>query len=139
MSDRIVAFVDDARLLADLSASPGTVAVSLDTQATRDLAAKSTCVRSILEYSQSFPSYDELYAHFETVLRERLRPKDSSRQSTFLFDALWDDILLGLTPTHYVESLVREVLRRERPTRVVFAIADRELDALFRRIVEHAS
>lgn len=140
MSERLVAFVDDARLLPDLSASRDVLVISLDSQAASDLAARTGLrVRSIGEYAESFESYDELYAHFRGEVRERFRPKDPQRQSRFLFEVLWDDILLSLTPTLYVETLILAVLQREKPARVVFAISDRALDALFRRIVEQRS
>jgi predicted ATP-grasp superfamily ATP-dependent carboligase len=141
MSERLVAFVDDARLLPDLSGSPDVLVISLDSQATSELAARSGLrVRSISEYSEMhFASYDELYAHFKAALCERLRPKDPLRQSRFLFEVLWDDILLSLIPIHYVETLIQEILHREKPTRVEFAISDRALDALFRTIVQQLS
>jgi hypothetical protein len=72
-------------------------------------------------------------------LHERLRPKDPLTQSRFLFDAFWDGILFHLVDVRYIESLVREVLEREKPTRLAYAIADRQLDALFRRIARHLS
>jgi len=139
MNERLIVFIDDARLLPDRSGSPDTLLISLDSQTTSELAAKPGLrVRSISEYSERrFASYDELYGHFKTDVRERLRPKDSLQQSRFLFEVLWDNILLSLIQTHYVETLIREIFRREKPTRVEFAISDRALDALFRRIVQH--
>lgn len=139
MKERLIVFMDDPRLLPDLSRSPDVLLISLDSQAASELAAgQGHPVRDISEYSEKrFASYDELYDHFKAAMRERLRPKDPLQQSQFLFDVFWDDILLNLTPSHYIETLIQEILRREKPTRVGFAISDGELDALFRRIVQH--
>ena len=139
MSEKLIVFVDDPRLLPDLSRSPDVLLISLDSQAAGELAASHGLpVRDIAEYSEKrFASYDELYDHFKAAIRERLRPKDAWRQSRFLFEVFWDDILLSLTPVHYIETLIQEILRTEKPTRFEFAIADRELAGLFRRIVQH--
>ncbi|HEV8374841.1 MAG TPA: hypothetical protein VGR38_01255 [Candidatus Polarisedimenticolia bacterium] len=141
MSERLVVFMDDARLLPDLSGSPDVLVISLDSQAASELRARQGLrVRDISEYSEKpFANYDELYDHFKSAMRERLEPKDPLQQSRFLFEVFWDDILLTLTPVHYMENLVREIFDREKPTRFEFAISDRELDALLRRIVQHRS
>jgi hypothetical protein len=139
MNERIVVFMDEAGLVPDLSGSPDVLVIALDTQAASELTARQGVrVRDISEYAEPrFASYDELYDHFKSAIRERVEPKDPLHQSRFLFEALWDDILLNLAPIHYIETLVRAILDRERPARVVFAIADRALGALFRRIVQH--
>jgi hypothetical protein len=139
MNERLIVFMDDPRLLPDLSRSPDVLLISLDSQAASELAARQGLpVRDISEYSEKrFASYEELYDHFKAAMRERIRPKDPLQQSQFLFEVFWDDILLNLTPSHYIETLIQEILKREKPTRFGFAISDRELDALFRRIVQH--
>jgi hypothetical protein len=141
MNERLIVFIDDARLLPDLSGSPDVLVISLDSQATSELAARQGLrVRDISEYSEKrFASYDELYGRFETDMRERLRPKDPLQQSRFLFEVFWDDILLHLGQVNYIEALVQEILTREKPAQFEFAISDRELNALFRRTVEHLS
>ena len=139
--DRLVVFMDDATLLPDLSAIQDAVVVSLDAQAASELGTRpALSIRCASEYAEErFPSYDELYDHYEAQLRERLRPKDPLNQSRFLFDAFWDDILLNLVGVCYIEKLIQAVLDREKPTRVEFAISDRELNALFRKIVQRLS
>jgi len=141
MNERLIVFTDDARLLPDLSGSPDVLIISLDSQATSELTARQGLrVRDISEYSeQRFASYDELYGHFEAELHERLRPKDSLQQSRFLFETFWDDILLNLSQVTYIEALIQEIFKSEKPARFEFAISDRELDALFRRTVERLS
>lgn len=141
MNERMVVFMDDAGLLPDLSGRPDILIISLDRQAASELPARpGVQVRDIAEYSERrFATYDELYDDVKAAIRERVEPKDPLQQSRFLFEALWDDILLELTPIHYIETLIREILTRERPARVVFAIADRRLDALFRGLVQHLS
>jgi hypothetical protein len=121
-----------------LSGSKDVLVISLDSQATSELAARHGLrVRDISEYCEKrFPSYDELYGHFETEIRERLRPKDALQQSQFLFEAFWDDLLLKLGQVTYIEALIQEILSREKPAHFELAISDRELDALFRRTVE---
>ena len=141
MNERLIVFTDDARLLPDLSGSPDVLIISLDSQATSELAAtRGLRVRDISEYSEKrFASYDELYGNFEAEMRERLRPKDSLQQSRFLFEVFWDDILLNLVQVTYIEALIQEIFKRENPAHFEFAISDRELDALFRRSVERLS
>ncbi len=141
MNERLIVFIDDARLLPDLSGSRDVLVISLDSQAASELAARQGLrVRDISEYSEKrFADYDELYGHFETEMRERLRPKDPLQHSRFLFEVFWDDILLNLTQVNYIEALIQEILTREKPAHFEFAISDRELDALFRRTVEHLS
>lgn len=138
MGEKLVVFMDDVALLPDLSGCRDVLVVSLDTQAASELdSGPSLRVTSISQYSaRRFASYDELYDHYKAALRERFRPKDPLRQSRFLFEIFWDDILLNLILVHYVESLIEEILERERPTRFDFAISDLELDSLFRLSVE---
>jgi hypothetical protein len=141
MNERLIVFMDDARLLPDLSGRPDVLVISLDSQAASELAATSGLrVKGISEYAEKpFVSYDELYKHFKADLRERLAPKDPLQQSRFLFEVFWDDILLNLIQVHYIESLIRAIFKGEKPARFEFAIADRELDALFRRLVQDLS
>jgi len=141
MNERLIVFTDDARLLSDLSESPDVLIISLDSQATSELTARGGLrIKDISEYAEKrFTSYDELYGHFEAEMRERLRPKDSLQQSRFLFEVFWDDILLNLSQVHYIEALVQEIFKREKPARFEFAISDRELNALFRLTVERLS
>jgi hypothetical protein len=141
MKERLVVFVDDAGLMPDVSAEPDVLCISLDSQAASELRGRQGLrIRGIAEYAERrFASYDELYDHFKAEMRARLAPKDPLRQSRFLFETLWDDILLSLIHVHYVERLIQEIFTREQPTRVAFAISDRQLDGLFRRIVEHLS
>lgn len=141
MTERLLVFMDDAELLPELSESADVLIVSLDRQAASQLSVRpGVRVRDITEYSERcFATYDELYDDVKGAIRERVEPKDSMEQGRLLFEALWDDILLELTPVHYIETLIRETLARETPTRVVFAIADRRLDALFRSLVPRLS
>lgn len=134
-------FTDDAGLLPDLSGGPDVLVVSLDSQAASELAARQDLrVTDIRQYAEArFASYDELYDHYKDAMRERFRPKDPLRQSRFLFEIFWDDILLNLILIHYIEALIAEILEREHPTRFDFAISDRELNALFRLTVERLS
>jgi hypothetical protein len=137
VTERLIVFVDDARLMPHVSGQPDVVVVSLDTQAAHELDGRPGLrVKSISEYApRPFASYDDLYGYFKDEMRERFAPKDPARQSRFLFEVLWDDILLNLIQVHYIERLVEAVRTREQPTRFEFGIANRELDALFRRIV----
>jgi hypothetical protein len=141
MTEKVLIFLDDAELLPELSGSPGALVVSLDREAASQLSRRPGLrVRDIVEYSEThFATYDELYANVKGAIRERVAPKDATEDGRLLFEAFWDDILLQLTPVHYTETLIRAVLAREAPTRVVFAIADPRLDALFRSVVPHLS
>jgi hypothetical protein len=141
MSERLLVFMDDVGLLPELSGGPDILIVSLDRQAASEVPVRpGVRIRDIAEYAERrFASYEELYDDVKAAIRERVEPKDPLLQSRFLFEALWDDILLELTPIHYIETLIREILAREAPARVGFAIADRRLDALFRGLVQHLS
>ena len=141
MNAKLVVFMDDAELLPDLSETQDVVIISLDSQAASEIAARPGIrIKDFKEFAETrFASYDELYDFFRADLRESLRPKDSTRQSQFLFEAFWDDILLNVTPLHYIEVLIRQVLIAEQPARFEFAISDRQMDSLFRSIVKQIS
>lgn len=141
MTEKVLIFLDDAELLPELSGRPGVLVVSLDREAASQLSRRpGVRVRDIAEYSEThFATYDELYENVKGAIRERVAPKDATENGRLLFEALWDDVLLEFTPVHYTETLIRAVLAREAPTRVVFAIADPRLDALFRGLVQHLS
>jgi hypothetical protein len=141
MTEKVLVFLDDAELLPELSESPGVLVVSLDRDAASQVSRRPGLrVRDIAEYSERhFATYDELYEDLKGAIRERVAPKDAMEDGRLLFEALWDDILLQLAPIHYTEALIRAVLARETPARVLFAIADPRLDALFRRLVQHLS
>ena len=141
MTEKMLIFLDDADLLPELSGSPDALVVSLDREAASQLSRRpSLRVRDIAEYSEThFATYDELYENVKGAIRERVAPKDAAENGRLLFEALWDDIVLELTPVHYIETLIRAVLAREAPTRVVFAIADPRLDALFRSLAQPLS
>jgi len=141
MTEKVLIFLDDAELLPELHGTSDVLVVSLDREAASQLSRRPGLrVRGIAEYSEShFPTYDELYESVKATIRERVAPKDATEDGRLLFDALWDDILLHLAPIHYTETLIGAVLARERPTRVVFVIADARLDALFRRLVRQLS
>jgi hypothetical protein len=134
-------FVDDARLLKGPVRGQEVVIVALDSNAAHEIEPRQgAVVRDLVEYSSHrFESYDELYQHFAPAIRARFEPKDSLRQSRYLFEALWDDILASMIGVHYLEHLIGVVLAREQPARIEYAIADRDLDALVRLTVENLS
>jgi hypothetical protein len=146
MSEKLIVFMDDARLVTGLSETTDVLIIALDSQAASELAAsergagRQVRIKDASEYAEKrFASYDDLYSHFKAEVRERLRPKDSLQQSRFLFETFWNDTLQNVIEFHYIETLVREILKKEQPTRVEFAVSNRELNALFRRIVQHLS